>query len=153
MTQLSVKRRIPVNRNRRQGPSAKTERLVSNTHPKVTRIHMIDMLVLCLWFAFVHLADIQQKDREVLELLQERVTLFSDMAEVMGGYEVTLPHCSRNLFRAESPQAPRGEQLLTHAITEGENYGCDGSSKYFSFMSCSRLCFKYSVSNLQNSDI
>uniref|UniRef100_A0A9J8CXA2 Rho guanine nucleotide exchange factor (GEF) 2a n=1 Tax=Cyprinus carpio carpio TaxID=630221 RepID=A0A9J8CXA2_CYPCA len=63
-------------------------------------------------------ADIQQKDREVLELLQERVTLFSDLAEVMGGYEVMLPSCSRNLFRAESPQAPRGEQLLTQAITE-----------------------------------
>ncbi|XP_051948463.1 rho guanine nucleotide exchange factor 2-like isoform X1 [Xyrauchen texanus] len=63
-------------------------------------------------------ADIQQKDREVLELLQERVTLFSDLAEVMGGYEVILPQCSRNLFRAESPQAPRGEQLLTQAITE-----------------------------------
>ncbi|NP_001410313.1 rho guanine nucleotide exchange factor 2 isoform 1 [Danio rerio] len=63
-------------------------------------------------------ADIQQKDSEVLELLQERVTLFSDLAEVMGGYEVMLPACSRNLFRAESPQAPRGEQLLTQAITE-----------------------------------
>ncbi|XP_051519944.1 rho guanine nucleotide exchange factor 1a isoform X2 [Myxocyprinus asiaticus] len=63
-------------------------------------------------------ADIQQKDREVLELLQERVTLFSDLAEVMGGYEVILPQCSRNLFRAESPQAPRGEQLLTQSITE-----------------------------------
>uniref|UniRef100_A0A671R065 Tropomyosin alpha-3 chain-like n=1 Tax=Sinocyclocheilus anshuiensis TaxID=1608454 RepID=A0A671R065_9TELE len=63
-------------------------------------------------------ADIQQKDREVLELLQERVTLFSDLSEVMGGYEVMLPSCSRNLFRAESPQAPHGEQLLTQAITE-----------------------------------
>ncbi len=56
----------------------------------------------------------------MLELLQERVTLFSDLAEVMGGYEVMLPSCSRNLFRAESPQAPRGEQLLTQAITEGK---------------------------------
>lgn len=65
-------------------------------------------------------ADIQQKDREVLELLQERVTLFSDLAEVMGGYEVMLPSCSRNLFRAESSQALRGEQLLTQAITEGK---------------------------------
>ncbi|XP_077051454.1 rho guanine nucleotide exchange factor 2 isoform X3 [Siphateles boraxobius] len=63
-------------------------------------------------------ADIQQKDREVLELLQERVTLFSDLAEVMGGYEVMQPSCSRTLFRAESSQALRGEQLLTQAITE-----------------------------------
>ncbi|KAG9279459.1 rho guanine nucleotide exchange factor 2 isoform X1 [Astyanax mexicanus] len=63
-------------------------------------------------------ADIQQKDREVLELLQERVTLFSDLAEVMGGHEVMLPPNSRNLFRADTPQAVRGEQLLTQAITE-----------------------------------
>ncbi|MCI4395488.1 hypothetical protein PGIGA_G00181150 [Pangasianodon gigas] len=63
-------------------------------------------------------ADIQQKDREVLELLQERVTLFSELAEVMAGQEVVLPSNSRNLFRADTPQAPRGEQLLTQAITE-----------------------------------
>ncbi|XP_062866728.1 rho guanine nucleotide exchange factor 1a isoform X1 [Trichomycterus rosablanca] len=63
-------------------------------------------------------SDIQQKDREVLELLQERVTLFTDLTEVMGGQEVALPQNSRNLFRADTPHAPRGEQLLTQAITE-----------------------------------
>ncbi|XP_045081991.1 rho guanine nucleotide exchange factor 2-like isoform X2 [Coregonus clupeaformis] len=65
-------------------------------------------------------ADIQQKDREVLELLQERVTLFLDLAEVTGGQEVMLPGGpnSRNLFRADTPQAPLGERLLTDAITE-----------------------------------
>ncbi|KAJ8354698.1 hypothetical protein SKAU_G00222650 [Synaphobranchus kaupii] len=63
-------------------------------------------------------ADIQQKDREVLELLQERVTLFSDLAEVTSGQEVTLPHNPRNLFRADTPQAPQAERLLTDAITE-----------------------------------
>ncbi|XP_067111773.1 rho guanine nucleotide exchange factor 2 isoform X1 [Osmerus mordax] len=63
-------------------------------------------------------ADIQQKDREVLELLQERVTLFSDLAEVTGGQEVTLPPNSRNLFRADTPQAPQGEKLLMDAIAE-----------------------------------
>lgn len=56
----------------------------------------------------------------MLELLQERVTLFSDLSEVMSGQEVVLPANSRNLFRADTPQAPRGEQLLTQAITEGE---------------------------------
>uniref|UniRef100_A0A8C8EQ90 Uncharacterized protein n=1 Tax=Oncorhynchus tshawytscha TaxID=74940 RepID=A0A8C8EQ90_ONCTS len=67
-------------------------------------------------------ADIQQKDREVLELLQERVTLFSDLAEVTGGQEVMLPGGpnSRNLFRADTPHAPLGERLLTDAIAEGE---------------------------------
>uniref|UniRef100_A0A8C8J7I0 Rho guanine nucleotide exchange factor 2 n=1 Tax=Oncorhynchus tshawytscha TaxID=74940 RepID=A0A8C8J7I0_ONCTS len=67
-------------------------------------------------------ADIQQKDREVLELLQERVTLFSDLAEVTGGQEIMLPGGpnSRNLFRADMPQVPLGERLLTDAIAEGE---------------------------------
>uniref|UniRef100_A0A4W4EWZ0 Rho/rac guanine nucleotide exchange factor (GEF) 2 n=1 Tax=Electrophorus electricus TaxID=8005 RepID=A0A4W4EWZ0_ELEEL len=63
-------------------------------------------------------ADIQQKDREVLELLQERVTLFSDLAEVTGGQEVTLPTSSRNVFRADTPHAPQAERLLNSAITE-----------------------------------
>ncbi|KAL0962225.1 hypothetical protein UPYG_G00337310 [Umbra pygmaea] len=65
-------------------------------------------------------ADIQQKDREVLELLQERVTLFTDLAEVTRGVEVTLPGSSntRNLFRANTPQALCGERLLTDAIAE-----------------------------------
>uniref|UniRef100_A0A8C7LT72 Rho/rac guanine nucleotide exchange factor (GEF) 2 n=1 Tax=Oncorhynchus mykiss TaxID=8022 RepID=A0A8C7LT72_ONCMY len=66
-------------------------------------------------------ADIQQKDREVLELLQERVTLFSDLAEVTGGgQEVTPPTNSRNIFRADTPYAPQAEYLLTDAISEGK---------------------------------
>ncbi|XP_018534256.1 rho guanine nucleotide exchange factor 2 isoform X2 [Lates calcarifer] len=79
-------------------------------------------------------ADIQQKDREVLELLQERITLFSDLveatgrgeAEEEGGVEVnTSPvrtssssSSCRNLFRADTPHAPQAEPLLTAAITE-----------------------------------
>ncbi|MCJ8744813.1 hypothetical protein PDJAM_G00122870 [Pangasius djambal] len=63
-------------------------------------------------------ADIQQKDREVLELLQERVTLFSDLAEVTGGQEVTMPTSSRNVFRADTPHAPQAEKLLNSAIAE-----------------------------------
>nr|XP_055065551.1 rho guanine nucleotide exchange factor 2 isoform X1 [Misgurnus anguillicaudatus] len=63
-------------------------------------------------------ADIQQKDREVLELLQERVTLFSDLAEVTGGQNVTLPTNSRNVFRADTPYAPQAEHLLNDAISE-----------------------------------
>ena len=68
-------------------------------------------------------ADIQQKDREVLELLQERVTLFSDLAEVTGACEVPLPINTRNLFRANTAQAPRAEKLLLDAITEGTHCG------------------------------
>ncbi|XP_031442549.1 rho guanine nucleotide exchange factor 1a isoform X2 [Clupea harengus] len=63
-------------------------------------------------------ADIQHKDREVMELLQERVTLFADLVEVTGCHEVMLPHNSRNLFRADTPQAPRAEGLLTEAMSE-----------------------------------
>ncbi|XP_066577418.1 rho guanine nucleotide exchange factor 2 isoform X2 [Amia ocellicauda] len=62
--------------------------------------------------------EIQQKDREVLELLQERVTLFSEVAEVVGGHGVTLPSNTRNLFRSDAPAAPHGESLLNEAIVQ-----------------------------------
>ncbi|KAJ7985477.1 hypothetical protein DPEC_G00352430 [Dallia pectoralis] len=66
-------------------------------------------------------ADIQQKDREVLELLQERVTLFSDLAEITGGgQDVTPTTNSRNIFRADTPYSPQAEQLLTEAISESD---------------------------------
>ena len=64
-------------------------------------------------------ADIQQKDREVLELLQERVTLFFDLAEVTAGQELTCPNNCRNVFRADTPHAPQAERLLNNAIAEG----------------------------------
>ncbi|KAF7644343.1 hypothetical protein LDENG_00223720 [Lucifuga dentata] len=70
-------------------------------------------------------ADIQQKDREVLELLQERVTLFSDLVEATGGkgagegvLEFNTSSRTRNLFRAETPHASQAEPLLTAAISE-----------------------------------
>ncbi|XP_029958781.1 rho guanine nucleotide exchange factor 2 [Salarias fasciatus] len=71
-------------------------------------------------------ADIQQKDREVLELLQERVTLFSDLVQATAHgesegetvAEVRPPSSNRNLFRADTPHAPRAEPLLLAAISE-----------------------------------
>lgn len=75
-------------------------------------------------------ADIQQKDREVMELLQERVTLFSDLVEATGrgtteedGDDVRTSSLkttssNRNLFRADTPHAPKAEPLLSAAITE-----------------------------------
>ncbi|KAM7421693.1 hypothetical protein PAMA_015711 [Pampus argenteus] len=76
-------------------------------------------------------ADIQQKDREVMELLQERVTLFSDLIEATGrgGADEGGPELStssrtssslsnRNLFRADTPHAPQAEPLLITAISE-----------------------------------
>uniref|UniRef100_A0A4W4EVW2 Rho guanine nucleotide exchange factor (GEF) 1a n=1 Tax=Electrophorus electricus TaxID=8005 RepID=A0A4W4EVW2_ELEEL len=87
-------------------------------------------------------ADIQQKDREVLELLQERVTLFSDLAEVTGGQEVTLPTSSRNVFRADTPHAPQAERLLNSAITEGTQRR-DSASNSISEYGCTNVsvCF------------
>ncbi|XP_068610752.1 rho guanine nucleotide exchange factor 2-like [Brachionichthys hirsutus] len=76
-------------------------------------------------------ADIQQKDREVLELLQERVTLFSDLVEATGregeeegGMELGTSSSKspssicRNLFRVDTPHAPQAELLLTTSIAE-----------------------------------
>ncbi|XP_040909179.1 rho guanine nucleotide exchange factor 1a isoform X2 [Toxotes jaculatrix] len=63
-------------------------------------------------------ADIQQKDREMLELLQERVTLFCELAEVTSGQESLQPAITRYLFRADTPQAPRAEKLLLDATAE-----------------------------------
>ncbi|KAG8004981.1 Rho guanine nucleotide exchange factor 2, partial [Nibea albiflora] len=63
-------------------------------------------------------ADLQQKDREMLELLQERVTLFCELAEVTSGHEGLQPPITRYLFRADTPQAPRAEKLLLDATAE-----------------------------------
>ncbi|MGH0178183.1 UNVERIFIED_CONTAM: hypothetical protein FKN15_076847 [Acipenser sinensis] len=66
---------------------------------------------------------IQQKDRELVELLQERVSLFSEVLEVQAGEGVSLCINTRNLFRAETPEAPRGEKLIMEAIREVERLG------------------------------
>ncbi|XP_049457498.1 rho guanine nucleotide exchange factor 2-like isoform X1 [Epinephelus fuscoguttatus] len=63
-------------------------------------------------------ADLQQKDQEMLELLQERVTLFCELAEVTSGQEGLQPPITRYLFRADTPQAPRAEKLLLDATAE-----------------------------------
>ncbi|MED6255780.1 hypothetical protein ATANTOWER_014962, partial [Ataeniobius toweri] len=71
-------------------------------------------------------ADIQQKDKEVLELLQERATLFSDLVQATTCGEAGEEKCvevktsssNRNLFRADTPHAPKAEPLLLAAIGE-----------------------------------
>lgn len=55
----------------------------------------------------------------MLELLQERVTLFCELAEVTSGHEGLQPPITRYLFRADTPQAPRAEKLLLDATAEG----------------------------------
>ncbi|MEQ2204552.1 hypothetical protein XENOCAPTIV_015045, partial [Xenoophorus captivus] len=71
-------------------------------------------------------ADIQQKDKEVLEFLQERATLFSDLvqATIRGEageekcVEVKTSSSNRNLFRADTSHAPKAEPFLLAAIGE-----------------------------------
>ncbi|XP_037120610.1 rho guanine nucleotide exchange factor 1a [Syngnathus acus] len=62
-------------------------------------------------------ADLQQKDREILELLQERVTLFCELAQVSCQDDLE-PPVTRYLFRADTPQAPRAEKFLLDATAE-----------------------------------
>lgn len=61
--------------------------------------------------------ELQQKDREMLELLQERVTLFCELAEVTSGQDL-YPPVTRYMFRADTPQAPRAEKHLQDAVAE-----------------------------------
>ncbi|XP_076013212.1 rho guanine nucleotide exchange factor 2 isoform X2 [Genypterus blacodes] len=63
-------------------------------------------------------AELQQKDQDLLELLQERVTLFCELVEVRRGEESTLPSNTRHLFRADTAQAPRAAKLLLDATAE-----------------------------------
>uniref|UniRef100_A0A3B3ZLV0 Uncharacterized protein n=1 Tax=Periophthalmus magnuspinnatus TaxID=409849 RepID=A0A3B3ZLV0_9GOBI len=68
-------------------------------------------------------AEIQQKDREVLELLQERLTLFSDLVQATSADpdpERPKTDFSRRLFRSDSGPAPQAEPLLNGAISEGK---------------------------------
>lgn len=55
----------------------------------------------------------------MLELLQERVTLFCELAELTTGQEGLQPPITRYLFRADTPQAPCAEKLLLDATAEG----------------------------------
>lgn len=65
-------------------------------------------------------AEIQQKDREVLELLQERLTLFSDLVQATSPDSASKTDFNRRLFRSDSGTAPQGEPLLNSAISEVE---------------------------------
>ncbi|TFK06629.1 TBC1 domain family member 16 [Platysternon megacephalum] len=62
-----------------------------------------------------------QRDREITELLEEKVELFAEMLSLQSGCEDP-PTCPtpRTLFRAESLDGPRGEKLLHEAIREVE---------------------------------
>ena len=68
--------------------------------------------------------ELQQKDRALVELLQEKVGLFAEMTHFQveddGSSGRPMPTLPRGLFRSESLESPRGERLLQDAIREGE---------------------------------
>ncbi|KAK7898141.1 hypothetical protein WMY93_018994, partial [Mugilogobius chulae] len=77
-------------------------------------------------------ADLQHKDTEVLELLHQRVALFSELSELSSGQSLHSAN-PRSLFRADTLQAPRAERLLLEATKEVDTLsdlllGSSGSS-------------------------
>ncbi|XP_064354844.1 rho guanine nucleotide exchange factor 2 isoform X2 [Dromaius novaehollandiae] len=65
---------------------------------------------------------ILQHDREIAELLEEKVGLFADMLALASGCEEPSPTLApRTLFRSDSAEGPRGERLLHDAIREVES--------------------------------
>ncbi|XP_060233693.1 rho guanine nucleotide exchange factor 2 isoform X8 [Meriones unguiculatus] len=68
--------------------------------------------------------ELQQKDRALVELLQEKVGLFAEMTQFQADEDgvggMPLPTVPRGLFRSESLESPRGERLLRDAIREVE---------------------------------
>lgn len=63
---------------------------------------------------------IQQRDREVADILEEKVTLFTKVLQLQAGEDVPVGGNTRKLFRTESTDSYRGEKLITEAIKEVE---------------------------------
>ncbi|XP_062453757.1 rho guanine nucleotide exchange factor 2 isoform X1 [Rhea pennata] len=65
---------------------------------------------------------ILQHDREIAELLEEKVGLFADMLALASGCAEPSPALApRALFRSDSAEGPRGEKLVHDAIREVES--------------------------------
>ncbi|XP_063201606.1 A-kinase anchor protein 13 isoform X6 [Chroicocephalus ridibundus] len=60
---------------------------------------------------------LQQKDKQILLLLEEKTKIFRDMAD--GSVQEDMPG-SRLLFRANTEEAPKGEAIMKTAINEVE---------------------------------
>lgn len=76
-------------------------------------------LLFCLHpcFLFTPTEQLQQKDKQILLLLEEKTKIFQDMAD--SSVQEETPG-SRLLFRANTEEAPKGEEILKTAINEGE---------------------------------
>ncbi|NXQ11947.1 AKP13 protein, partial [Peucedramus taeniatus] len=60
---------------------------------------------------------LQQKDKQILLLLEEKTKIFQDMAD--SSVQEEMPD-SRLLFRANTEEAPKGEEIMKTAISEVE---------------------------------
>lgn len=67
---------------------------------------------------FVLIERLSQKDAVILQALTEKLQLFADMAESVGGLEDTASR-SRLMIRGDPSDLQQGETLLKGAITEG----------------------------------
>ncbi|XP_048418590.2 A-kinase anchor protein 13-like [Stegostoma tigrinum] len=63
---------------------------------------------------------LQERDQQILSLLEEKLRLYKEMAEATGHEEASQNLISRSLFRANSEDAPKGESLLKDAMKEVE---------------------------------
>ncbi|GCC48292.1 hypothetical protein chiPu_0032363, partial [Chiloscyllium punctatum] len=63
--------------------------------------------------------EIQQRDRGITELLEERAGLFQQILQLQSGADLGPELSLRKLFRSESIECPKGEKLINNAIKEG----------------------------------
>ncbi|XP_067874208.1 A-kinase anchor protein 13-like isoform X2 [Heterodontus francisci] len=63
---------------------------------------------------------LQERDQQILSLLEEKLRLYKEMAEASGQEEASQSLIIRPFFRANSEDAPKGESLLKDAMKEVE---------------------------------
>ncbi|XP_041037694.1 rho guanine nucleotide exchange factor 2-like isoform X3 [Carcharodon carcharias] len=62
--------------------------------------------------------EIQQRDRSITELLEQRASLFLQILQLKACEELAPEFSSRKLFRSEASECPRGEKLMNDAMKE-----------------------------------
>ncbi|XP_067827474.1 A-kinase anchor protein 13 isoform X2 [Heptranchias perlo] len=63
---------------------------------------------------------LQERDQQILSLLEEKLRLYKEMVEASGHEEASQSLITRPFFRANSEDAPKGESLLKDAMKEVE---------------------------------
>ncbi|XP_032906493.1 A-kinase anchor protein 13 isoform X3 [Amblyraja radiata] len=63
---------------------------------------------------------LQERDQQILLLLEEKLRLYKEMVESSGHEEASQSLITRSLFRANSEEAPKGESLIKDAMKEVE---------------------------------